>query len=37
MALWVYVLIVAAVAVLDADWLIVMGINKRRWKGGRRE
>ena len=37
MAWWVWVLIVLAVAVMAVDWLIVMGINPRRWKGGRRE
>ena len=37
MAWWVYVLIVLAVAVLAADWLIVMGADPRKWKGGRRE
>ena len=37
MAWWTWVLIVLAVAVLAADWLIVMGADPRKWKGGRRE
>ena len=37
MAWWTWVLIVLAVAVLTADWLIVMGTNPRRWKGGKEE
>ena len=37
MAWWTWVLIVLAVAVLAADWLIVMGTNPRRWKGGDKE
>ena len=37
MAWWTWVLIVAAVVVMAADWMIVMGADPKKWKGGRRE
>ena len=36
MAWWVWTLISGAVAVLVVDWLIVMGADPRKWKGGER-
>ena len=37
MAWWTWVLIVVAVAVMAVDWLIVLGTNPRKWKGGKDE
>jgi hypothetical protein len=37
MAWWVWVLIGGAGVLLIVDWLIVMGADPRKWKGGMRE
>jgi len=34
---WIWVVIVLSVFVLAVDWVIVMGADPRRWKGGMRE
>jgi hypothetical protein len=36
-AWWVWVLIGAAAVLLIADWLIVMGADPRKWKGGMKD
>lgn len=33
---WVYVAAIAVVLVV-VDWIIVMGADPRRWKGGKRD
>lgn len=37
MSWWGWCLVAAAIVVLIADWLIVMGADPKKWKGGRRE
>lgn len=36
MAWWVWTTIIVAI-VLAVDWLVVMGADPRRWKGGGRK
>ena len=37
LAWWVWALIGIAAALLIVDWLIVMGADPRKWRGGMRE
>lgn len=37
MAWWIWVLIGVGVLLAIMDWLIVMGADPRKWKGGMRE
>ena len=37
MAWWVWILIGAAAVLLIADWIIVMGADPRKWKGGMKD
>ena len=37
MAWWIWAVIGIAAAFLIADWLIVMGADPRKWKGGGQE
>jgi len=37
MSWWVWTLIGGAAVLLIVDWIIVMGVNPREWKGGMRE
>ena len=37
MAWWIWVIIGASAALLIVDWIIVMGVDPRQWKGGMRE
>ena len=32
---WIWVVIVVAAICLAIDWVIVMGVNPHRWKGGK--
>ena len=32
---WIWVIVVIAAVMLVVDWLIVMGADPRRWKGGK--
>ena len=34
---WIWALIGSAVLLIIVDWIIVMGADPRKWKGGMRE
>lgn len=37
MTWWIWAAVGVTVAILVIDWLIVMGADPRRWKGGRKD
>ena len=37
MDLWIWAAVIITVVFLIADWVIVMGADPRRWKGGRKK
>lgn len=34
---WIWVVIIIAVIMLAVDWVIVMGRDPRKWKGGEKD